>query len=124
MAEKYDPMLDLGNLVVTGLNYRNDTYHWASRIAERLGIGEDDYAETVAEVLRKALGLDRTEERQGVPAGTVMDLGAGYPRTVLRDGSQLLIPELRLDPAGCAVLRQIINNEIADLAALREKLEG
>ena len=89
MAENYDPVLDLGHLVVTGLNYRNDTYYWASRIAERLSIGEDDYAETVAEVLRKALSLSGTCEAvptaTGIPCGQAAarysgTCGCGHPR--------------------------------------------
>ena len=51
------------------------------------------------------------------PAGTVTDLRSGAPVTVWRDGDCLVIPALRLDAEGCALLRTIINNEIADLEA-------
>ncbi len=114
MADKYDPVPDLAKMLAAGIGYRTDVIAYADRISERLGLGEDDSAEVIAEVLRKALGPDVP---QGDPAGTVMDLESRDPRTVTRDRDRLVIPRLRLDAEGCRVLRTIINNELADLAS-------
>ncbi len=57
MAEKYDPTEDLAKMVEAGISYRTDVITYAGRIAEQLGLGEDDSVETVRAVLRKALGI-------------------------------------------------------------------
>lgn len=61
------------------------------------------------------------EERQNVPAGTVIDLDSG-PKTVLRDWDTLVIPGMRLDAEGCKLLRQIINDEMPNLSAVHEEI--
>jgi len=53
----------------------------------------------------------------GDPVGTVTDLRTQEPRTVTRDGEFLVIPALRLDAAGCELLRKILVGEAPDLAA-------
>ncbi len=55
-------------------------------------------------------------EAAGDPAGTLIDLRSGEPRTVFRDGDCLVIPALRLDAEGCALLRTIVNDTLPDLA--------
>jgi hypothetical protein len=57
MAEKYDPIPDLAEVLASVLADPIRVNVYADRIAERLGLGEDDSAEVAAEVLRKALGL-------------------------------------------------------------------
>jgi hypothetical protein len=54
-------------------------------------------------------------EAAGDPVGTVTDLRSQEPRTVTRDGRCLTIPALRLDAAGCKLLRRIINDELVEL---------
>jgi hypothetical protein len=61
-------------------------------------------------------------ERQNVPVGTVMDLDAQAPRTIRRDWDHLLIPELRLDAAGRAILRAILSDAEPDLARVHAEL--
>jgi hypothetical protein len=57
MAEKYDPLPDLGALVHAALWGRSDVTAIADRVEEQLGLGEDDSPETVAAVLREALSM-------------------------------------------------------------------
>lgn len=57
MAEKYDPVPDLARLLHAALLGDQAGATHAERIAERLGLGEDDSAETITAELRKALGL-------------------------------------------------------------------
>lgn len=57
MAENYDPVPDLAEMFTRVLLGGRDGADAADRIAERLGLGEDDSPETVAGELRKALGL-------------------------------------------------------------------
>ena len=52
------------------------------------------------------------------PVGTVTDQRTQVPATVWRDGGHLLIPALRLDAEGCALLRTIINGAMSELAAM------
>ena len=63
-------------------------------------------------------------EAPGEPAGTVMDLRTQEPRTVTRDGGCLVIPAVRLDAAGCELLRKILVGEALDLAAEPEPYTG
>ena len=67
MAEKYDPLPDLAKLLAAALRAGRDGAAYADRIAERLGLGEDDSAEVVAGVLREALGLAVTGACELVP---------------------------------------------------------
>jgi hypothetical protein len=161
MAEDYNPLRDLGELVATAIAYSSDVHVYADRIASWLGLGEDDSGEVVAEVLSKALGLPACNcvisggdlipfacalhgvpcedcgglegcaedcgEAEGDPAGTVTDLRSQEPRTVTRDGGELVIPALRLDAAGCELLRKILVNEgpaLAVAAAERRRTGG
>jgi hypothetical protein len=58
----------------------------------------------------------------GDPVGTVTDLRTGEPRTVARNGGALVLPALRLDAEGCRVLRQIIGNELPEMAEARAEI--
>jgi hypothetical protein len=70
MADKYDPLPDLGRLLTEALDYdMTSASHHAGQIAERLGLGEDDSAEVVAGVLRKALGPDAPACLCGISPG-------------------------------------------------------
>jgi hypothetical protein len=64
------------------------------------------------------------EERQNVRVGTVMNLDSDSPVTVLRDWDTLVIPSMRIDAGGLAVLRQILNNEGPALAEARAEMEA
>ena len=111
----YDPLTDLGPLLAAVLNYdMTSAAHYAGRLAVRTGICTDDSAGVIAGELRKALGL---AANGGDPVGTVTDLRTQEPRTVTRDGKHLVIPALRLDAAGCELLRKILVGEAPDLAA-------
>jgi len=130
MTSQYDPMMDLAHLFVTGLTYRNDTHYWASRIAERLGLGEKDAAETVAAVLREALGIPAPVTYDPADEFSVMDAGYQTVRTVAdrygkltevgRVGDEVVvimppgIGALFYDPARFAALREAL-----DRAAMR-----
>lgn len=111
MADHYDPVPDLALLLDAGLRAGRDGTAYAERIADRLGLDSWCGAEAAERALREALGLKAC----GDPVGTVTDLSSQSPRTVTRDGRHLVIPALRLDAEGCAVLRQIINGEMPDL---------
>jgi hypothetical protein len=52
-----------------------------------------------------------------VPAGTMLDMVTGQPRTVFRDYSRAIIPEAVLDVAGVDVLMRILPGLRADMAA-------
>jgi hypothetical protein len=56
MADTYDPLPDLGEVLAKVLADPIRVNVHADRIAERLGLGEDDTPGTVAGVLREALG--------------------------------------------------------------------
>lgn len=64
------------------------------------------------------------DERQNVPAGTVMDLATEAPRTIRRDWDHLVIPELRLDAAGRATLRKILDDVEPVLAMVRAEMDA
>jgi hypothetical protein len=58
MAENYDPVPDLAEMLVAALSYQSASMAVSGyRVTERLGIGKDDSAEVVVTELRKALGL-------------------------------------------------------------------
>jgi hypothetical protein len=114
MAYEYDPVPDLAEMFAAVITYRADAHVYADRVASHLGLGEDDSAGTVAEVLRKALGL---ADDGGDPAGTVLDLRTQAPRTVFRDRGRLVIPAVRLDAAGCELLRKILAGSAPEPAA-------
>lgn len=59
MADNYDPIPDLAEVLAAVLADPIRVNVHADRIAEQLGLGEDDSAEVVAAELRKALGDDR-----------------------------------------------------------------
>jgi hypothetical protein len=103
----------LGLLLDAGLRAGRDGTAYAERIGDLLGLDSWCGAEAAERALRAALGL----EACGDPVGTVTDLRTQSPRTVTRDGKHLVIPALRLDAVGAALLRTIINNEAADLEA-------
>lgn len=71
---------------------------------------------------RGVTAVSWVEERQNVRVGTVMDLVAQAPRTILRDWDHLVIPELRLDAKGCRLLRQIIGDELPNLDAVHAEI--
>ena len=112
MADNRGILPLLGKLLNAALYGRHDTIAYGGQVAEIIGLGEDGGPEAAERLLGRTLA-----QVPGDPAGTVTDLASGEPRTVTRDGGCLVIPALRLDADGCAALRQVINNEIADLAA-------
>jgi hypothetical protein len=121
---KYDPLGDLGPLLGAVLNYdMTSASHYAGRLGLRLGITGDDSAETVTGKLREALGVVPAEERYGVPVGTVEDRTSRAPRTVWRDATTLLIPPVRLNAAGCELLRKILVNEAVNLAIVNDAID-
>ena len=65
MAEEYDPVPDLAELLASAISYRSDVHVYADRISSQLGLGEDDSAGVVAEVLRKALGAEEAARLDG-----------------------------------------------------------
>lgn len=113
MADHYDPVPDLARLLDAALRTYGSALPYVDRLAEGLGLESSAGPETAERLLLESLGLKAC----GDPVGTVTDLQSQSPRTVTRDGRHLVIPALRLDAEGCAVLRQIINNEAAELAA-------
>lgn len=56
MADRYDPLPDLAELVRSSMLYGRDCAAYAERIADRLGIGEDDTPAEIEARLREALG--------------------------------------------------------------------
>jgi hypothetical protein len=74
-APGYDPLPDLAKLLHTSLLAGRDGAAYAERIAGRLGLGEDDKPETVAEVLREELGLSAARHF----TETWRELAAGLP---------------------------------------------
>lgn len=66
--------------------------------------------------------MTHLQARQNVPVGTVADLLTDNPKTITRDWDTLVLPALRLDAEGCRVLRQIINNELPEMAEVRAEI--
>jgi len=57
VTDPYDPVPDLAEVLASAISNPVRVNVHADRIAERLGLGEDDSPEAVAQVLREALGL-------------------------------------------------------------------
>lgn len=70
MADHYDLVPDLAEMLVAAFACRSDTVIFGQRVTLRLGIGEDDSAEAVAGKLREALGLGACEATR-TASGTV-----------------------------------------------------
>lgn len=88
MADKYDPFPDLGKLLKAAFMGGGDGAPWAERIAEQLGLGEDDSTETFAAELRKALRIP-------APCSVVYDMADKDTRNVLTGALEMLAADQR-----------------------------
>jgi hypothetical protein len=67
-ADKYDPIPDLAEVVVSALGYNTaDPAHYAGRVMMRLRVAEDESVQAVAAALREALGIKTCQCAIGGP---------------------------------------------------------